>query len=177
MSDKTVIALGTTSDDKLFILNNVLKKTYSDKKFEIIGLSVESGVADQPMDEKTTRLGAKNRAVNALSKHSSADIGLGMEGGLVTTADNGMSLICICSVVNKDGKVVSAKSKKIPLPAAVSLEIRRGGQFGQKIREYKSRVVGKTSDKEIEQIDGLITREYSFTEAIKKALKSYYHVR
>eukprot|EP00948_MAST-09A_sp_MAST-9A-sp1_P000224 g224.t1 len=61
----------------------------TEESIEIIarGVSVPSGVSDQPMGDKETRTGAQNRALNALQTLSKEELStfsyaVGMEGGL-----------------------------------------------------------------------------------------------
>ena len=46
------------------------------------GISVPSGVSDQPMTEEETFLGASNRAQAAWNQPSEIDFAVGIEGGL-----------------------------------------------------------------------------------------------
>jgi inosine/xanthosine triphosphatase len=97
------IAVGTTNEAKL----GAVKETFSDYKMfsgcEISGISVESGVADQPMSLDETVQGAQNRARRVFEKDK-YDLGLGIESGLmqVPGSKTGYMDFCICSIF--DGK-------------------------------------------------------------------------
>jgi len=58
------------------------QKMFPDEKFEIEGISVISGVSDQPKSDSETFFGAWNRASNASQEKPEADFWVGMEGGI-----------------------------------------------------------------------------------------------
>ncbi len=69
---------------------------------EVLGVEVDSGIAEQPMSEEETVQGATNRARAALKQ--GGDYGVGLEGGV--TEIEGVLFECAwCVVVDKKGKV------------------------------------------------------------------------
>lgn len=162
------IVLGSTSQSKVEILKNVLKNDQIDA--EIIPIEVDSGIADQPLDEKTTIQGAVNRATNAISNfNEELDLSIGLEGGLVFINDI-YYLVCAASIIDKDGNKYIGISKKIPLPKIVSGKVKEGEQFGIVIREFEATLEESESQELKDLVKELISREQSFTEAIKIAL-------
>jgi inosine/xanthosine triphosphatase len=152
------IALGTTSKDKEKIANKILADLQV--KGELKTFSASSGVADQPVSKEETIKGASNRARAALTNLPQSDIGLGLEGGLCKVG-NLWYLICATVIVDKLDKEYLGVSKKMALPKEVSKKIDNGAQFGQVIREFKG-------------VDTqLITREKSFSQALKKAFSVF----
>lgn len=165
------IALGSTSDDKKSILKNALEGLKIDS--DIKGHEVESGITDQPLDEETTILGAKNRALAALEFESEAEIGIGLEGGLVEIENKGYFMVCASVVIDKDGHDYLGLSGKLQLPKEASQKIKRGEQFGQAIREFAQK---HDKDPLINELtERLVTRKEAFTEAIRNSILSYFN--
>lgn len=158
------IALGTTSQDKRRILAECLK-TMGDSEYSVTSCDVSSGITEQPLDEETTLTGAVNRAHRALEAEPSSDYGVGMEAGLVETGDGGYSLVCVCALVEKGGAVHLGRSGKTPLPKEVSEDVKAGESLGKSIRKYRE----TCGEEENEWVDGLISREREFSDAIERA--------
>ncbi|PNP40233.1 hypothetical protein TGAMA5MH_07888 [Trichoderma gamsii] len=60
---------------------------FPSQAFSFTGLSVPSGVADQPMTDAETLQGARNRARNAREEKPEADYWVGIEGGVDDSGD------------------------------------------------------------------------------------------
>lgn len=60
---------------------------FPSRAFSFTGLSVPSGVAEQPMTDAETLLGARNRARNAREAKPEADYWVGIEGGVDDSGD------------------------------------------------------------------------------------------
>jgi len=58
------------------------QKMFPNEQFEIEGVSVSSGVNDQPKNDSETFSGAWNRADNACKEKPDADFCVGIEGGI-----------------------------------------------------------------------------------------------
>jgi len=159
-----IIALGSTSQEKI----SYLKKIFGKNKIEaeVFPVAVESGVPDQPMGKEIVVKGAKNRALHALRKISEAEIGVGMEGGLVRKKGN-FYLFCAAAIINREENFFLGVSKELPLPQEVSWQIEEKKEFGVVIRDYASK---KGKDKDVEE---LISREKSFSRALQQALDQY----
>jgi non-canonical (house-cleaning) NTP pyrophosphatase len=71
---------------------------------------VESGVSDQPMDLEETRQGAINRAQNALSSVPGADLGVGLESGVMTVGGE-MYDVCLTAIVSKKGYFLDGENE------------------------------------------------------------------
>ncbi|MFX0097321.1 MAG: inosine/xanthosine triphosphatase [Candidatus Hodarchaeota archaeon] len=74
------IAVGTLNPVKIAAVRDILNRIYG--KIALISLGVESGVPNQPIGLNQTLNGAINRAKEALKK-TNADLGIGIEAGLV----------------------------------------------------------------------------------------------
>ena len=164
-----VIALGSTSEDKKRILFETFRKEFKIKP-KIIGVEVDSGITDQPLDEKTTIKGATNRAKEAMKKVSQCDFSIGLEGGL-SLIDNRYFLVCAAVILDRENKRYIGVSSKLCLPRLVSDKIKRGGQFGLAIRDFEKE---NYKDKNILLIiKKLIKRNVAFKEAIVNSYQVY----
>lgn len=161
-----IIALGSTSDDK----KNILKLTLDilNLKASILCCGTPSGITNQPLDKITTIKGAINRSREALKAIPQANIGVGLEGGLVP-CNNNYSLICVCAISTTDGKTYTAESAPVPLPSEVATKVKKGIQFGTAIRKYQK----ERPNDNIQVIDELVSRKESFNKALQKAFKLY----
>ncbi|MFV0592597.1 MAG: inosine/xanthosine triphosphatase [Draconibacterium sp.] len=92
------------------------------------GVSVESGVPDQPMSDEETREGARNRVVNARNLFPEADYWIGIEGGLHREKE---ALVAFAWVVISDGKQKGeSRTTSFILPPKVALLIESGYELG-----------------------------------------------
>lgn len=157
------VFLGSTSSVKLRYLRNVLDEMGIE--VEIEARQVESWVAEQPMSRQETVEGAKNRARNVLSKYVDSQIGVGMEAGIVQEGRD-VYMICVSVVCTRKGDCYIGESDMIEIPDVVGREIKQGKQFGRLIREYFRKHKN-------EKVKELVSREKSFSEALKQAWRKY----
>jgi len=75
------IAAGTTNNAKLEALKKAINNYPIFQNAQVVPVSTESGVSDQPKTLEETITGAKNRAKSAFEKDL-ADYGIGMELGI-----------------------------------------------------------------------------------------------
>lgn len=85
-------------------------------------------------------------------------------------------LVCAASIIDKNGRVFTGISKKLPLPREVSEQVRKGFQFGIVIREFEKKM-DKTNEGLKNLIAELINRTDSFSEAIEIAIFKYENSR
>lgn len=88
MSKKIIIA--SRNPVKISAVKIGFTKMFKQETFDFEGVSVPSGVQDQPMDDSTTLTGALNRANNAMAKIQYADYWVGIEGGIEKTGEKEM---------------------------------------------------------------------------------------
>lgn len=60
---------------------------FQQETFDFEGISVPSGVQDQPMNDSTSLTGALNRDNNAMAKIQHTDYWVGIEGGIELTGE------------------------------------------------------------------------------------------
>ncbi|NEU29984.1 DUF84 family protein [bacterium LRH843] len=118
------VAIGTKNPAKV----QAVKGTLIREKLRIVSVKVESGVQPQPFSDEETMNGALNRAKAALQIEN-ADLGIGLEGGVVETTV-GLMLCNWGAICHKDGRQWLAGGARIPLPAYIAECIQAGEELG-----------------------------------------------
>ena len=162
------VALGSTSEDKQKLLEEALLE-YSNE-IKIVGVGVDSGIVDQPLDEETTTKGAFNRAKEAGRVVTDCDFSIGLEGGLSLVRGD-YYLICVAVIIDKDNKNYVGVSSKFPLPKKVSELVKQGKKFGVEIRKFEKET--ETDSNLASVVSNLIKRDVAFREAIKNSYLAY----
>jgi inosine/xanthosine triphosphatase len=121
-----LVAVGSLNPVKIAAVRAVLAHRAPHAVFT--GADVESGVPDQPFGDDETIRGARARAV-AARVALDADLGVGIEGGCVETAD-GMRTCAWAVVVDRSGRAGTGGSLAMPLPAPVAALVRSGTELG-----------------------------------------------
>ena len=91
------ITVGSTNEAKVLAVKEVLRDSPNFSHAQILPVSVASDVSNQPLSLQETIQGAKNRAKNAFHN---CTYSIGIESGLMETADTwtGFLHICICCI-------------------------------------------------------------------------------
>ena len=111
------VALGSLNPVKLGAVRAVLGRCGSGA--EVLGFDQPSGVPAQPWGDDETLAGARNRARGALGAAPCAQLGLGIEGGVVREPDGGVRVCAWVVAVDRDGIEAKGGSLALPLPPAV----------------------------------------------------------
>ena len=148
---------------------NGFAQMFPEIKFSVEGVSVPSGVTDQPLSDKETLLGATNRAEAAQIAEPEADFWVGMEGG-IAKGEGGMEAFAWMVILSKNQKGM-ARTAGFFLPPSVTQLIDQGLELG----EADDRVFGASNSKQKNGAVGLLTdnvmvRATLYTPAIILAL-------
>ncbi|HEX6938759.1 MAG TPA: inosine/xanthosine triphosphatase [Longimicrobiales bacterium] len=146
------IVVASKNPAKLRAALRAFDRMFPDRRFEVEGVSVPSGVSHQPMSDEETLLGACNRAEAARRAAPDADFWVGMEGGVEEHPAGLASFAWI--VVLSGSRVGQARSGVFFLPEPVAHLVRSGIELG----EANDRVFGRTGSKLEEGAIGLLTR-------------------
>lgn len=122
----TSVVVGSTNPVKIAAVVAVLQRSGSTAR--VRGMSVPSGVRDQPDGDAETIRGATQRARAALDA-SDADLAVGLEGGVVEEAGH-MRTCAWAAVVSRDGRVGIGGSLAMMLPDRVAALVRDGMELG-----------------------------------------------
>ncbi|HEU4989948.1 MAG: inosine/xanthosine triphosphatase [Gemmatimonadota bacterium] len=121
------VVVGSSNPVKINAVRAVLARVAPDAVVE--GHAVPSSVRDQPVGDDETIRGAEARARGALAL-GDADLGVGIEGGVVEQADGAMRTCAWAAVVSRDGRRGVGGSLAMPLPAVVAEAVRGGLELG-----------------------------------------------
>ncbi|MBM7644867.1 inosine/xanthosine triphosphatase [Scopulibacillus daqui] len=124
-------------------------------------VAVPSGVSDQPKSDNETKQGAVQRARAVLEK-SSADFGVGLEGGIMEIDQQ----VFVCNwgaLVDRNGRVFTASGARIPLPEPIVKGLRAGLELGDVIDQYTNQLDVRKGEGTIGILsNGLIKRDDMF---------------
>ena len=127
-----IIAVGSTNPTKVEPVKSVFSHHF--KNVQVFGVSVDSDVGDQPMNDSEMYKGALNRAKNALKKVPNAEYGVGIEGGL-DEHSYGWFEKSLVVIVNKTGEIGIGSSGGLVLPKVVIDKIKSGKNLEQAVDE------------------------------------------
>ncbi len=150
LRDVRTIAVGSANPVKLAAVRAVLGPLAP--RARIDGMSVASGVADQPMGDEETIRGATTRA-HAARAAVEAELGVGIEGGCVEEPDGGMRTCAWAVIVDAHGRVGVGGSLAMPLPARVAAMVRAGLELGHAM----DRLIGEDNTKHGKGAVGILT--------------------
>jgi len=126
---------------------------FLNESVDVLGVSVESEVSDQPMSNAETLLGAENRVKNAQVQFPEYDFYVGIEGGVEETVSGLMAFAWV--VISKDGKTGQARTASFFLPPEVARLVHQGMELGV----ADDRVFAKSNSKQQNGAIGLLTND------------------
>lgn len=146
------------------------QRLFPGQTFETEGVSVPSGVKDQPNSDHESFQGAKNRAENASQTQPEADFWVGLEGG-IEDKNGEMESFAWIVVKDKQGYFGKGKTGTFFLPPQVRELILQGKELG----DADDIVFGKSNSKQENGAIGILTgdaidRTSFYTEATILAL-------
>lgn len=122
--------VGSLNPVKVNAAHNTLSAVL-EQEFDVKGISVPSGVADQPMSEAETRQGAVNRIQALLDLHNGGKQEawyVAIEGG-VDVFEDGPATFAYVVIYNR-GRMSVGRSANLPLPVSVYQALQRGDELG-----------------------------------------------
>ena len=146
------ILVASKNPVKIEAVKDGLKPLLNDE-FEITGVSVPSGVSDQPMSETETLKGASNRVMKLINLHSGYDYYVGLEGG---AEDTTTGLMAFAWMVISDGqRIGKARTASFFLPPKVAELVHGGMELGH----ADDVVFSKSNSKQQNGAVGLLTND------------------
>jgi inosine/xanthosine triphosphatase len=109
-------------------VRRAFSRMFPREQFSVMVVSIQSGVADQPMSDKETLLGAIARAEHARDGVKVADYWIGIEGGVEDSTD-GMAAFA-WAVVYDGKRFGKGRTGTFLLPNAVAEYVRQGLELG-----------------------------------------------
>ena len=158
--------MGSTNPVKIGAVRAVLAPLAPDAT--IAGVAVPSTVPDQPFGDDETIRGALARA-DAARMALHAQLGVGIEGGVVADADGSMRTCAWAAIVDGDGRRGVGGSLAMPLPLEVARMIRDGMELGHAM----DRLVGMRDTKRGAGAVGILTAGLVDRQRAYEVLVSY----
>jgi inosine/xanthosine triphosphatase len=160
------IAVGSTNPVKLSAVRAVLVPLAP--RARIDSVAVASTVSDQPFGDDETIRGALARA-SAARDALGAELGIGIEGGVVDQADGEMRTCAWAVVVDTLGRSGVGGSLAMPLPRRVAEMIRQGLELGHAMDQ----LVGEHDTKRGKGAVGILTADLVDRQRAYEVLVSY----
>jgi len=159
-------AVGSTNPAKLEAVHRALARLAPGCSVE--GVSVPSGVGAQPVGGDETRRGAMERARAALAL-TGADLGLGLEGGVMFD-DDAPWLVSWVALVDRDGRSGESSGLHMPLPRSSAIQLRGGAELGDVIdRLFDTRLSKQQAGAVGLLTEGFVTRTDAFADLVAMA--------
>ena len=168
------VVVASENPVKMNATKAAFERVFPDQGIEVSGISVESGVSDQPMSDQETRTGAENRATAAKQTHPEADFWVGIEGG-IQEDEHGLAVIGWIVTLSEEKKGMG-KCHTFYLPDAITKLVHEGKElsdaddevFGRENSGMQNGTVGfLTRD--------LITRSDNYIDATILSLIPFIH--
>lgn len=138
---------------------------------EVRGVSVPSGVRDQPFGDAETIEGARARACAALAATPGAHLAVGLEGGCVELPDGGLRTCAWAVAVDAAGREGIGGSLSMPLPPEVARLVREGAELGHAMDAVSGGTDTKTNAGAVGILTaGLIDRQRAYESLVTYAL-------
>lgn len=122
------VAVGSKNPVKIEAVKLAFERIWPEETWDVVGVEVKSGVSSQPMTDRESIRGAKNRARRAI-KHLQSDFGVGLEGGLQKIGKHWFDCGWIV-VFDKTGRNGIGSTAKIHTPPNMIKLILEGNELG-----------------------------------------------
>lgn len=168
-----IVAVGSTNPTKIDPVKEIFSHHF--KNVKIVGVTVVSGVSDQPMNDDEMFTGALNRAKNALKMVKGAQYGVGIEGG-VHKYSYGWFERSIVVIVDKKGAIGIGASGGLHLPDAIVDRIHKGKNLEQAVDEiFGTENIGEGIGMFGVMTKGVVTRTAGVAHGVAFALARFLH--
>ena len=164
------ITVASQNPVKLNAALAAFQRMFPAQSYVVEGVSVPSGVPEQPTSVSETMEGARNRAEQARAAAPGADYWVGIEGG-IEDSPLGMTCFARVHVLGRDGITGLGQTAVFYLPREVAELVRGGLELGL----ADDKVFGRDNSKQTNGAIGLLTddlvdREAYYTHAVIMAL-------
>lgn len=164
------IIVASTNPAKISAVEDAFNHTFPDHQFTIEGISVDSGVRDQPMCADETLQGARNRVSNARQASPEADYYVGLEAGI-----DGPFTFAWMVIENGENRG-EARSASLPLPPQALDKLHQGEELGDVMDEMFNQTNIKQKGGAIAMLTNhLLSRSSVYQQALILALIPFIH--
>lgn len=163
------VIIASENPVKIHAVEQGFEKMFPNSTFEYDGVSVPSGVADQPTIDDQTFKGALNRAENANKQNSEADYWVGIEGGIQKVGEEMEAFAWV--VIKSKTKTGKSRTGTFFLPIPIVKLINDGKELGEADDIVFNRSNSKQEDGAVGILTGrIIDRTKYYLEAVILAL-------
>ncbi|MCG7562587.1 inosine/xanthosine triphosphatase [Pseudoalteromonas sp. McH1-42] len=168
------ILVGSKNPVKINAARQIFTQYFPQHDIQCEGLSAPSGVADQPLGEADTLLGAQNRVQYLIDQHA-ADYYCAMEGGAHQFSYGPATF---AFVVISNGQTESiGRSANLPLPQRIYDALLVGEELGHVMdRMFDTNNIKQKGGAIGLLTNHLATRESAYTQALLLAMAPFNHV-
>lgn len=147
------VIVGSKNPVKINCTLLAFQKVFPNDLIKVEGVSVPSGVADQPMSDHETHQGAVNRTQKAKEIHPSAQYWVGIEGG-IEDSNSGMEAFAWVTILSGKQKG-QARTATFQLPPKIQELVRQGIELG----EADDMVFDRKNSKQSNGAVGILTND------------------
>ncbi|REG85719.1 inosine/xanthosine triphosphatase [Marinomonas pollencensis] len=175
----TVIRILVASKNpvKVTAAHQAFSQVFPNHTIHCEGVNVDSGVADQPMTESETRLGAQTRVRNCIDMDTDTkeDYFVAMEGGVDQFEEGAATFAYVC-ISGRDKTIHTGRSANLPLPNSVYQRLVCGDELGQVMDDvFKMENIKQKGGAIGVLTNNLATRESTYTQALILAMAPILH--
>ena len=123
------VTIASLNPAKINAVKSAFEAAFPQQEFDFKGVSVASGVADQPMSNQETYQGAINRVHNAAQAIPNSDFYVGLEAGI---EDN---VTFAWMVIESNGQRGESRSASLMLPPQVIEKLVHANELGDVMDE------------------------------------------
>jgi inosine/xanthosine triphosphatase len=145
------VVVASTNPVKIAAIASAFRQMFPEEEWQCIGVATDSGVSKQPLGDRETKKGARNR-IRQVRKSHKADFWAAVEGGCVVERKK-IAAIAWIIIVNSDGKTGVARAAQFYLPKEIANLIHKGYELG----DADDIVFGRTNSKQQNGSVGLLT--------------------
>lgn len=169
------VAVGSHNPVKLEAVRLAFVAVWGEASHDVFSVVVTSGIADQPMSDEESIIGARNRARNALVESLVADFGVGLEGGLHKIGEQYFDCGWIV-VVDKDGREGIGSTARILTPPKIVGLIEQGMELGAANDVFFDAVNSKQAEGHFGLMtNNAMTRTSAYRDGVIVALSRFLH--
>lgn len=163
-----IVAVASKNPVKIESTKLAFTKIFPNQSFKFQGFSVPSDVPIQPLGEKETLAGAKNRVMN-LSKITNADYYIGIEGGSKKIGKEMETFAWV--VIKSKHKLSKSRTASFYLPKKIIDLVNQGKELGEADDIVFNRKNSKQSNGAVGILtDDVVTRTSYYEQAVVMAL-------
>ncbi|OBT07279.1 inosine/xanthosine triphosphatase [Vibrio sp. UCD-FRSSP16_10] len=123
------VIVASLNPAKINAVESAFNEVFPQQEFIFEGVSVDSGVGDQPMSNEETKRGAQNRVSNAKKAIIDADYYVGLEAGIEANATFAWMII------ESHQQHGESRSSSLMLPTKVLNLVKQGKELGDAMDE------------------------------------------